>query len=868
MDPTSSLSEGFSHLSVGNLNTLHEAIFRDANQTLTQVSCERNLWTDDDHKALNAVIMKTFSTNRMLNLEPNLASLLSNITVGDKRLMTLLSDKAEDLLKRQPSINAVLQKAWKDGSFKEVQQLAILWPVVREAPIRCHLLPNEDVELTALRSAWHDSYLGNNHQLLFANTNAIPPTEKAYSNQITIVQSSGTGKSRMVHEQVNLVFTIPFNLREKGNNQDLAFPIPDNAVHDYLVTASLSDDQHILKTNYLKFLGSLFMEVNGELEKCLGDLSKKQIRTAEDLAKWWSCHLEGIRTGLYKAVIDGATQPIQILPEIKRRHEELLAKHQSKPEGSEDSDNTYYDVKMVVEFATAESARVTLRKPIHKLDHRVGSHCIKLIIYFDKAHALTKVMPKNDDEKMLYDYLCSCLNQFLTFPMFSIFLSTNSSLAQFAAPRALAKSAHIRSRKAVTHTPITETPFNCSEDLIVKAGELNIKHISTIPFMAQFGRPLFWTLLRGAGMKASELHTQILELACANFTLVASHNINSSYNTFSHAAWMAVLDIQLSLDFEPHCEKVQIEEAGLVKSHMQFAYSIPDHRESLRSRYPSKPLLAKAAAQQLWMWRTQNLFIVVKTLTNILETGLLDHGELGELTGRQLLLDAYHHTVELDKSDPHKKIPPNFSAGCCLITFIKMLYSDECADMVLDSTPDNVEGISFREAFKDALICFTHFGKMADNSGTTSTTAWVAFIHHMAIMCQNSKCSVNCIVPVLLWNSQLCEHAMTGVLIQFKRRKRSSAITKYSINQADFKFFPKALEKCGHGSIPTSYQLYISLIMELGVQVKPPEEAKIATKYKPDKYSSSSKESVRQPRTPLPIQGDQVHGTPSKMYIP
>ncbi|KAF8240150.1 hypothetical protein L208DRAFT_1385076 [Tricholoma matsutake] len=54
--------------------------------------------------------------------------------------------------------------------------------------------------------------------------------------------------------------------------------------------------------------------------------------------------------------------------------------------------------------------------------------------------------------------------------------------------------------------------------------------------------------------------------------------------------------------------------------------------------------------------------------------------------------------------------------------------------------------------------------------------------------------------------------------------------------------------------------------MELGVQVKPPEEAKIATKYKPDKYSSSSsKESDLQPRTPPPIQGDQVHATPSKI---
>jgi hypothetical protein len=85
----------------------------------------------------------------------------------------------------------------------------LFWPFFRIAnPI-----------LEALESAWCSSYSGNNHQLLFDNINAIPRTEKPYSNQIAIVQSSGTGKSRMVHEQANLVFTIPFNLRERGDNQ-------------------------------------------------------------------------------------------------------------------------------------------------------------------------------------------------------------------------------------------------------------------------------------------------------------------------------------------------------------------------------------------------------------------------------------------------------------------------------------------------------------------------------------------------------------------------------------------------------------------------------------------------------------------------
>jgi hypothetical protein len=89
----------------------------------------------------------------------------------------------------------------------------------------------------------------------------------------------------------------------------LAFPIPDDAVRDYLVKP-LSDDQHGLKARYLKFFCSLFTQVTGELETCQENL--KQITRADDLAKWWSSHLEVRRTELYKAAIEGAAGAIQV----------------------------------------------------------------------------------------------------------------------------------------------------------------------------------------------------------------------------------------------------------------------------------------------------------------------------------------------------------------------------------------------------------------------------------------------------------------------------------------------------------------------------------------------------------------------------
>ena len=375
----------------------------------------------------------------------------------------------------------------------------------------------------------------------------------------------------------------------------------------------------------------------------------------------------------------------------------------------------------------------------------------------------------------------------------------------------------------------------------------------------------FWTLLRGAGLQAPGLEAGLLELARAK--LVASREIDSPHDRFSHAARLAILDVQLSLDFEPRREKVQIEEANLVESHMRIAYSIPDHREYLRSGYPSEPLLAEAAAQQLWMWRKQNPFMVVDTLTNVLETGLLHRGELGELTGRQLLLDAYHRAVELEQCDHLEGRSPNFSAGCRLTTFINMLFTNECAEKVLGSSPDNMKGMPFRKAFEHALVSFTHFGKMADNTGITSAAAWVAFIRHMAIMCRNGQNFVDCIIPVLLQGTRLCEHVITGVLIQFKRRIRRGTVAGYSIDQADLIFFPKTKtgERCKHGSTAsTSYRPYVSLIMDLGVQPKLYEKAQTSTIFKPDLSSSKKSRS----RTPPPSEGVPDHTTPSKVVIP
>jgi len=116
-----SISNDFSHLSVGDLHASSEPSTPPA---LNHISLERDTFTDDDHKLLDEKIENSFSAFRKLNEEPDLSDLLSRVTM-DKRLTTLTTDEAEELLDREPSIARIIRNGWQVGSFKEVRQLGV-----------------------------------------------------------------------------------------------------------------------------------------------------------------------------------------------------------------------------------------------------------------------------------------------------------------------------------------------------------------------------------------------------------------------------------------------------------------------------------------------------------------------------------------------------------------------------------------------------------------------------------------------------------------------------------------------------------------------------------------------------------------------
>lgn len=381
-------------------------------------------------------------------------------------------------------------------------------------------------------------------------------------------------------------------------------------------------------------------------------------------------------------------------------------------------------------------------------------------------------------------------------------------------------------------------------------------------------------MIAAAGDQKAAILSIILELARSK--LLCQHKVNVAHDKLeAKRAATAIVDLRLMFDYEPHREIARLAEADLVACHLRMAYSVPQSREYVRSGYPSEPLLAEAAAQQMHVFRSFDPDATLKILKDNVESGLLDKGERGELVARELLTSAYDRAIEREFHDLHADAAsprsyntaqnvstrrggiPLYSRGVSLITFIEELFNPHYAKAVLDSSPNNVlDGKPFRVAFKDARVRFTHFGKMADDYGATTAAVWPALVRGMAIITRMGETLVDLIIPVLLRDTKLCEQAVTGILVSVKRRRSKGTVARGEVDARVIQFFSTS-EGTDFAQRP-----YISLVMELGLQPPPPASALTRARLKGKGRAGHSRMSL----TPRIHASDK--GTPSKVRIP
>ena len=321
----------------------------------------------------------------------------------------------------------------------------------------------------------------------------------------------------------------------------------------------------------------------------------------------------------------------------------------------------------------------------------------------------------------------------------------------------------------------------------------------------------WWAMLHGSGRidELGALGFDLLDLARRK--LIGDQDPNETALSDTTAA-LAVVDVRLCLDHDSRRAQTRDVLDDMMRKHMRILYSMPQHREYYQSGYPSEPILAevsrwranakysshrrrvfKAAAMQLDHWRNQtNRTVLIDTLLSFVQNTHLDVGDRAEVVGRALLTEAYDRAIIAEHPAPSEA---RFSQGCLLTSFIEELLTEEAALAVLESQPDNVpDGATFRDAFKDARVRFTHFTKLDDEESLITAVLFVAFIRGMAFVASSDEAFIDVVIPVSLRDEKLGESVMTGILIQFKRWGHARTAAKVEIDAERLGFFPSTCE--------------------------------------------------------------------------
>ncbi|KAH9923393.1 hypothetical protein B0H21DRAFT_895174 [Amylocystis lapponica] len=744
--------------------------------------------TEAQHRAQDQVVLQAMYRHTAVDIK-NAAALLQAIVKQCPRQLKqeYIDFQAGDaLIDERPELVDLLSEAFKAGQFAKIRNLKYLHEPKkpRPPPESPRLIMDKEEQSQAIERAWNVEYQDDHHVMLYE---AICDMKRdtPYTNTVSIIQSSGTGKSRMVDEQAKLVFTIPFNLRDMQESEDgLAFPYPDCDVRDHLLVPK-NRPLAFAQLHYLSFYTHLFHAIIKRLS------DSEAHGTYALLATWWRNYLiksndqnVSNRTALYQDAIDTQTRGTIY----------------ATPVMNADSLDSAWEGPLDTAQTRAKEALVLLIDKITNLSEtpHTSSTAVKLMFYFDEAHMLPTTLVKGDSpEKSLYDVMCSTFDtlRLESTAVFAIFLSTNSSLAKFAPVGRQANSARARENAHDLQAPLTEIPFDCSDRFPLRMRNLTMNDLCKMEFMARFGRPLFWTLYRGARDKA-KVSTDLIGLARAKLILRPDIGRAAGYGIRPDDEMrgrLAVVDVRIMLDYEPR--RMASMEADLVEHNMRLAYSVPKNREYLRPAVGYIPHTPQGTIPEI--------------LKEGLSGGILDLGERGEIVARALFTLAYDSTVEKEHPDAGSI---KYSKGCSLIGFIEKLFAQDYATAVLDSPPYNVKSDRpFRESFKDAQIRFTHFGKMY-NDGCINTHAMLAaFVRGMAFVCRNGETLVDFIVPVLQKPGNMLESSMTALFVQVKRRERRGTKNKYDIDVEKFDFFQSLDEEFQERPV-------ITLVMELGVQ--------------------------------------------------
>ncbi|KAG2095463.1 uncharacterized protein F5147DRAFT_718410 [Suillus discolor] len=590
----------------------------------------------------------------------------------------------EATLHRHPQLREIIRHACRTRSFSHIADLTIFQIPQATDPVQSSQVEDRS---NFLYDSFVRPYVGKavdgfyeylkNNNMEFRGLHG-----PYYAKFCSIVQSSGTGKSRLMIELRNKgVIVLYMNLRDRS---DPGFPMRD------LVPARiLTEDTDCTAAEYTARCCAFFTAIFQTLQEDLsGKLPRLRSGNPDPVIKSWNDQMCNMRSNAR----DEFFQKVH-----SRYEEETAAKLGSmsltgnkivapKLEGESFVTTSYNNMLMVLQRILTENR------------DQVSNHDPKLVIAFDEAHPLSNMSKKGFRPSHIIGRTINCYSKNSDASVWVVFASTTSQVADFSAPQSIHDSLRVAVAGQLLYPPYTHLGWDQNADPL--SGTL-ANNVASFDHIVGFGRPL-WKSLVG-----KRTISEVLELAAQKLCKSMTFHANDANQALAILSQRFGLDICLG-----HPDAVSYLEKA-VASYLRICFSTTEDRMWSFTGYPSEPILSCVAA--MIVHRTpSDVDFVLGILKKKIDGGMVEIGQSGELASRLLLLLAKDLFI---RKDPPKGV-------------IRDLYYNESGDAELIdcrkvSVVDFLEylfGETFwsrtieeaKAAFQHAYINFSHWVSMTE----------------------------------------------------------------------------------------------------------------------------------------------------------
>ncbi|OCH86957.1 hypothetical protein OBBRIDRAFT_890135 [Obba rivulosa] len=726
-----------------------------------------------------------------------------------------------DGLCEHPEIRKLIAEGLESRSFRYIRCLKLFRE--QQSDESLDVIPDQSQEdqKTAMINAWKTQFRGKAYEVLLAYILLCCRDPDLFALLLPIIQSTGSGKSRMVYEYSLDHFVIPINL-DSGEG---SFPPPDVALRDWLQKETQKRFIQTIERNsstvvvgfrpdgadtfYEAFLVSLFHHIQHIISSDIGALIANDPtvdQAAKDealrnlprtIAAQFSAYMsmgqsfetEGeLRKGLYAKVIRTAQviseEPVKIDPQT----DEILY-------------HVPVDEETTISYTLLDAARQLLETLIRRQTPNISKSDMQkiltgsepvLTLTFDEARQMSEyVIAEDGTYWSRFTSLRRVLGKLRLLPIWSFFLSTTGPLNQFSPPVAieLLTSVKLGQRKLVKpFCALGLDTMVMEEDLFDEDNPIwTLSKVASIEYWVKLGRP-YWAARYQNSI--DEVESTIVRIAAQKLLMTTYINPTIMRN-LTNSQKLAILASRLALQFNSipmdPLTRVRGDEFEQVERHMRMCLAIDEGFLSLLTVAPSEPTVVEGAA---WLMH-QDGFESCSALHSIFSNmPSISKGDRGEFVAANILLEALDNCSFVNKIRERYIVP--------VVDFMKGLLRNGPFEVLMKSRASSGDGDeTFEELFKDSKMYITHFIKIIDRKVLTQEMLLRCIVRGAAIICADCQDCVDLILPFIIKGERLIRTNVSLVAVQvknnlsYRRNPHRSLFNKMDPTYRRMKIFPK-----------------------------------------------------------------------------